>query len=618
MTGLATSGGDIDAETVVLAAGLWTSELARLAGGSVALMPAEHMWVMTEVTPLAVETQPFIRDLDGFLYVRHYRGRLVIGAFEPDGRPLAPAGITTGGFAELGPDWDHIAPVLGQARRRIPGLEGLGFEQFLRAPESFTPDANFQLGPLPEVPGLFVAAGLNSQGIIFGPGVGRAAAEWILAGHPTMDLAEVDVSRTGSWASQRRWLGERTVESLGSLYDMHWPGKQPKTARGLRRLPLHDAYRAAGAAFGQVGGWERPLYFEPGVVDPEIGYDYREPSWFPAVRAEVEATRNGVALYDLTTYSKFLVQGPVALAGLQRLATSDVDVEVGRIVYTVLANERGGIEMDPTITRLGPSIFLVLAPTLYQRRTLGLLRAGLPVDAVVTDVTSGFATLHVAGPRSRELLARLTDEDLTTEAWPFLRAREIEVGRATGWAFRVSFTGELGWELMVPTELAADLYDQVVAAGADLGLRPAGSFAFEAARVERGFRSWGHDIGPLEDPFSSGIGFAVSRRKAADYVGREALERLRGVVEPERRLVSVHAPTAVLWHGESMLRDGARVGFVTSASIAPTLGGSVGLAWIHGPIDGEWQVEVRAEAVPCRVSVEPFYDPRGERLRTIG
>ena len=254
VTGLATSGGDIDAETVVLAAGLWTSELARLAGGSVALMPAEHMWVMTEETPLAVETQPFIRDLDGFLYVRHYRGRLVIGAFEPDGRPLAPAGITTGGFAELGPDWDHIAPVLGQARRRIPGLEGLGFEHFLRAPESFTPDANFQLGPLPEVPGLFVAAGLNSQGIIFGPGVGRAAAAWILAGHPTMDLAEVDVARTGSWASQRRWLRERTVESLGSLYDMHWPGKQPKTARGLRRLPLHDAYRAAGAAFGQVGG----------------------------------------------------------------------------------------------------------------------------------------------------------------------------------------------------------------------------------------------------------------------------------------------------------------------------------------------------------------------------
>ena len=284
-----------------------------------------------------------------------------------------------------------------------------------------------------------------------------------------MDLAEVDVSRMGAWASQRRWLHERTVESLGSLYDMHWPGKQPKTARGLRRLPLHDAHRAAGAAFGQVGGWERPLWFEPGVIEPEIRYDYRAPSWFPAVREEVEATRNGVALYDLTTYSKFLVQGPGAVAGLQRLATSDMDVEVGRIVYTVLANERGGIEMDPTITRLGASTFLVLAPTLSQRRTMGLLRGGLPDDAVVTDVTSGFATLHVAGPRSRELLARLTDEELSTEAWPFLRACQIEVGRVTGWAFRVSYTGELGWELMVSTELVADLYEHLVAAGRTSG-----------------------------------------------------------------------------------------------------------------------------------------------------
>jgi 4-methylaminobutanoate oxidase (formaldehyde-forming) len=292
-----------------------------------------------------------------------------------------------------------------------------------------------------------------------------------------------------------------------------------------------------------------------------------------------------------------------------------MDVEVGRIVYTVLANERGGIEMDPTITRLGASTFLVLAPTLSQRRTMGLLRGGLPADAVVTDVTAGFSTLHVAGPRSRELLARLTDEDLSTEAWPFLQAREFEVGRVTGWAFRVSYTGELGWELMVSTELVADLYEHLVAAGADLGLRQAGSFAFEAARLERGFRAWGHDIGPLDDPFAAGLGFTVSRRKAAEYVGREALEGLRANPELERRLVSVHAPDAVLWHGESMLRDGERVGFVTSASIAPTLGGSVGLAWIHGPADGAWQVEVRGEPAPCRVRGDPFYDAGGARLR---
>jgi 4-methylaminobutanoate oxidase (formaldehyde-forming) len=621
VTGLVTTAGEVEAEVVVLAAGLWTSELARLADASVALYPAEHVWVMTDETPVATPDLPFFRDLDGYLYIRHHGGRFVVGAFEPNGRPWAPARVPTTGFVELGPDWDHIAPVLAATWARVPALQDLGFGHFLRGPESFTPDANFQLGFVPEVPGLFVAAGLNSQGIIFGPGVGKAAAEWILAGHMTMDLVEVDVARTGRWASQRRWLHERTVESLGGLYAMHWPGKQPETARGLRRLPLDTAYRAAGAAMGQVGGWERPLWFEPGSAPdgPAFGYSYVSPSWFPAVRDEVRATREGVALYDLTTYAKFEVAGPGALAGLQRLVTSDLDVAPGRIVYTVIANERGGIELDPTITRIGDDRFLVLAPTVTQRRTEGLLRNGLPPDAVVTDVTSAWATLHLAGPRSRDLLARLTDEDVSAAAWPFLEGRWIEVGRGRALALRVSFTGELGWELLVPTEFVADLREHILLAGNDFALRHAGAFAFEAARLERGFRSWGHDMGPLDDPFAAGLGFVVSRRKAADHVGRDALQQARAVADADRprRLVSLHAPDAVLWHGESVLRGDERVGHVTSASIAPTLGGSVALAWVHGPLDGgDWCVESGGEAAPCRISLEPFYDPRGERLRS--
>jgi 4-methylaminobutanoate oxidase (formaldehyde-forming) len=326
-----------------------------------------------------------------------------------------------------------------------------------------------------------------------------------------------------------------------------------------------------------------------------------------------------VALYDLTTYAKFEVAGPGALAGLQRLVTSDVDVASGRIVYTIVADENGGILMDPTVTRLGDDRFLVLAPTVAQRRTEGLLRNGLPADAVVTDVTSGWATLHLAGPRSRELLSRLTDSDVSGEAWPFLHGETIDVARAKALALRVSFTGELGWELLVPTEFVADLYEHIVRAGADLGLRHAGAFAFEAARLERGFRSWGHDMGPLDDPFAVGLGFAISRRKAADFVGREALERSRELpdTERERRLVSLHAPSCVLWHGESVLRGTERAGHVTSASIAPTLGGSVALAWIHGSADGDdWCVEIAGDPAPCRLSVEPFYDPRGERLRS--
>ncbi len=614
VVGAETGRGGIDAEHVVLAAGLWTSELARLAGASVSLYPAEHVWVMTEEAEGAHEELPFLRDLDGYLYVRHYRGRYLVGAFEPKGKPLAPDLVSTDGFVELGPDWDHFAPVLASARHRVPELESIGFSHFLRAPESFTPDGNFQLGQLPEVPGLWVAAGMNSQGIIYAPGVGMALAEWIVEGHPTMDLAEVDVARMGRWASNRRWLRERTVESLGSLYEMHWPGKQPVTARGVRRIPLYERFRAAGAAFGQAAGWERANWFEPDMVDPDVRYDFDEPSWFPALREEVRATREGVALYDLSTYSKFLVRGPAALSGLERMCASRVDVPVGRIVYTVMCNERGGIEMDPTVTRWEEDRFLVLAPTVEQRRTEMLLRRGLPSGAVVTDVTSGWATLHLAGPRSRELLERLTDEDLSNGAFPYLTARKIDVGNAIVWAFRVSYTGELGWELVAPTELATDLYGRIIEAGADLELRHAGAFAFDAARIERGFRSWGHDMGQLDDPFAAGLGFAV--RSEADYVGREALERLRSQT-PERRLGSVHVPDAVLWHGESLLRDGDRVGYLTSASIAPTLGGSAALAWARGDIEGgEWAVEVRAEPVPARVQFQPFYDPRGERARS--
>ncbi|MEP6476225.1 MAG: FAD-dependent oxidoreductase [Actinomycetota bacterium] len=616
VSGVQTSRGQIGAETVVLACGLWTSELARRAGASVALYPAEHVWVMTEEAQGADERLPFLRDLDGYLYIRHYRGRYLVGAFEPRGKPLPVGRITTGGFAELGPDWEHFAPVLANARQRVPELETIGFSHYLRAPESFTPDANFQLGYLPEAPGLFVAAGFNSQGIIFGPGAGRAAAEWIVAGHPTMDLTEVDVSRMGAWATQRAWLHERTVESLGGLYEMHWPAKQPVTARGLRHIPLFAQLRAAGAAMGQAAGWERANWFERRGLDPEVRYDFENPSWFAAIREEVQATREGVALYDLSTYAKFLVQGPQALEELQRLCTSNLDVAVGRIVYTLLCNERGGIEMDPTVTRLAEDRFLVLAPTLHQRRTQMLLRNGLPAGATVTDVTSGWATLHLAGPRSRELLARLADEDLGNEAFAFLTAKEIEVARARVWAYRVSFTGELGWELSVPTEFVADLYEHVVAAGADLELRHAGAFAFDAARTERGFRSWGHDVGPLDDPFQSGLGFAVSRKKRDDFVGRAALERLRDA-EPGRRLVSVHAPDAALWHGESLLQGERRAGHLTSGAIAPTLGGSAGLAWVHGDMTGEgWGVEIRGEVVPATIQLDPFYDPHGERLRS--
>jgi 4-methylaminobutanoate oxidase (formaldehyde-forming) len=618
VTGVETDKGVVDAETVVLAGGLWTSELARLAGTSVALYPAEHVWVMTDAVPGADERFPFLRDLDGYFYVRHHAGHLVVGAFEPKGKPKAPKDVPTSGFVEFGEDWEHLAPVLAAARERLPVLHTVGFEHYLRAPESFSPDANLHLGEFPEVRGLFVAAGLNSQGIIFGPGVGKALAEWIVEGHPTMDLTDVDIARSGRWANNRAWLHEKTHETLGRLYAMHWPALRSDFGRGVRRTPFLPQLRDAGGAIGEAAGWERAAWFEPGASDEPVWiYDFDRPSWFGPVGEEMRAARTGVALFDLSTYAKFLVQGPEAVAGLQRLCTSDVDVAIGRVVYTLLCNERGGIEMDPTVTRLAEDRFLVLAPTLYQRRTEMLLRNGLPAGATVTDVTSAYATLHIAGPQSRSVLGALTDQDLSNAAFPFLSAREIDLAWAKALALRVSFTGELGWELLVPTEFAADVFDKVVGAGAPHEIRLAGAFAFDALRLERGFRSWGHDMGSLDDPYAVGLGFAVRGEKEG-FVGKDELARLKDR-RRDRELVSVKldGPAPMLWHGEPVVMGEDRIGYVTSAGYGHHLGTAVGLAWIHGVMatDLPVSVEIRGTRARATISREPFYDPKGTRLR---
>jgi heterotetrameric sarcosine oxidase gamma subunit len=618
VTGVVTDRGTIECEAAVIASGLWSSELARLVGAPVPLYPAEHVWVMTEESPTADERLPVLRDLDGYLYIRHYRGRYLVGAFEPRGKPRGPRDIPTDGFVEFGADWEHFEPVLAKARERLPELRTIGFSHYLRAPESFTPDANFHLGEVPEAPGLWIAAGFNSQGIIYGPGAGKALAEWLLEGRPTMDLTEVDVARTGSWSNNRAWLHDKTYETLGRLYAMHWPGLHSDVGRDVRRVPLSERLRAAGAAFGEAAGWERAAWFEPGATEsPTWGYDFDRPSWHDAVGEESRACRESVALFDLSTYAKFIVQGPDAVAGMRRLCASEVDVEQGRVVYTLLCNPHGGVEMDPTVTRLGEDRFLVVAPTLYQRRTEWLLRRGLPDGVAVTDVTSGYGVIHVAGPRSRELLSRVTDADLGNEAFGFLRSREVEVGYAKAWALRVSYTGELGWELYTPTEFATGVYDRLVAAGADLGLRHAGAFAFDALRLERGFRSWGHDVGAVDDPFSGGLGFAVHLDGGREFVGAEALASLREAPR-ERRLVSVRIedPTAMLWHGESVVDGERRIGHVTSGGYGHTLGRPVGLAWVHGDVPERAEIEIRARRVPATLSAAPFYDPKGERART--
>ncbi len=617
--GVRTDRGDIEAETVVLACGLWTRDLAATVGVPVPLYAAEHVHVSTEPIEGAHDLLPLVRGLDGSFYARHHAGGLMIGAFEPNGRPRSTASIPDEwAFGEFGPDWEHFAPTRANATRRIPALEEAEFTRFLRAPESFTPDVNFSLGQTAEVRNLFVAAGFNSQGIIYSPGAGRALAEWIREGAPTFDASEVDVRRFASSQANERYLHERTKEALGRLYAMHWPNLQATTARGIRRSPLYDRLDAAGACFGELNQWERPMWFAPPGARPEYAYSFGRQNWFPHAAEEHRAAREAVALFDLSSFAKIEVKGADALPLLQRECTNDVDIGVGRLVYTLFLNLRGGIENDGTVTRLAADRFLVITPTATQHRTLEWLRAeGDGRTVSIDDGTSAFATIALMGPRSRELLGRLTAADLSNEGFPFFSAQEIEVASAPVLAIRASFVGELGWELYVPSEFAVHVYDAIVEAAKGFGLRHAGYHALDSLRIEKGFVHVGHDVGPTDDPFSAGLGHVVNLGK--DFVGAEAARRANDTPGSHRLAsLTLDDPEPVLLHGESVIADGKIVGTVMSAAYAHTIGAAVGLAMVEASVVADEtpvQVDVAGEMVKATLSVGPLYDPSGARMR---
>ena len=620
VTGVRSDRGDIDAGTVVLACGLWTRDLAATVGVPVPLYAAEHVHVSTEPIEGAHELLPLVRGLDGSFYARHHAGGLMIGAFEPNGRPRSTDSIPDDwAFGEFGPDWEHFAQTRANAMRRIPTLERAEFTRYLRAPESFTPDVNFCLGEAAEIRDLYVAAGFNSQGIIYGPGAGRALAEWIREGAPTFDASEVDVRRFARTQSNARYLHERTKEALGRLYAMHWPGLQTVTARDVRRSPLYERLASAGACFGELAQWERANWFAPPGVEPVDRYSFGRQNWFPYAAEEHTAAREAVALFDLTSFAKIEMTGRDALPLLQHVSTNDVDVPVGKVVYTLFLNGRGGIENDGTVTRLGEDRYLVITPSATQHRTLEWLRShGRGLSVSTADVTSAAATLAVMGPRSRELLSRLTSADLSNEAFPFFTSNEIQVGNAPALAIRASFVGELGWELYVPSEFAVHVYDAVVDAGVDLGLRHAGYQALDSLRIEKGFVHVGHDVGPTDDPYTAGLGHVVTLDK--EFIGVEAARAAKEAPRP-RRLVSLRLeePEPILLHGESVISDGRIVGAVMSGAYGHTLGAAAGLAMVETSVISDEEstvpVDLAGSMVKATLSPRAFYDPSGSRMR---
>ena len=628
VSGVTSEAGPIRAPVVVNCGGMWARDIGGWVDATVPLHAAEHFYLLTE--PLAGLTPglPVLRDADACSYFKEDTGKLLVGWFEPRAKPWGMSGIPESfSFETLPEDLAHIEPLFAAAMRRVPALEGAGVQVFFNGPESFTPDDRYLLGETPEVRGLYVAAGFNSIGIQSAGGAGKVLADWIVDGYAPMDLWDVDIRRVMPFQRNKKYLRDRTVESLGLLYAMHWPFRQSESARGVRKSALHDRLAARGACFGEVAGFERPNWFAPAGVEPQYQYSYARQNWFEYSAAEHRGVRERVGLFDQSSFAKFVLEGRDAAAVLNRICAAQVGVTPGKIVYTQWLNERGGIEADVTVTCESPERYLIVTACASQTRDLAWLRRHIPAaaHAVAVDVSAGYAVLGLMGPQSRQLLAGLTDADLASEAFPFGSSRIIDLAYARVRASRITYVGELGWELYVTSDCVQSVYEEIIGAGVGCGLVHAGYHAMNSLRMEKGYRHFGHDIGEEDTPLEAGLGFAVSFDKPGGFIGREALlaQREQGV---RRRLVNfrLEASEPLLYHNEPIWRDGRIVGRLTSGMFGHTVGAPLGMGYVEnegGAVSAEWvaagryELEVAAVRLPAIASLRPFYDPTGLRVR---
>ncbi|MFY9773022.1 MAG: FAD-dependent oxidoreductase [Trebonia sp.] len=630
VTGVHTDRGDIEAEIVVNCAGQWAKQVGAMCGVTVPLHSAEHFYVVTERIDGAHRDLPVLRDPDGYTYFKEEVGGLVVGGFEPEAKPwVAPDELPYPfEFRLLDEDWDHFAILMDSAIARIPVLAETGIKKFYNGPESFTPDNQFILGEAPELRNFFVGAGFNSVGIASAGGAGRALAEWIIEGEPSLDLSAVDIRRFARFNGNNQWLHDRVSEVLGLHYAVPWPNRELATARPFRRSPVYHLLKQANACFGSRMGWERANYFAPPGQDAAIAYGWGQQSWQPWSNAEQRAARGSVALFDQTSFSKYLITGRDAEQALQWLCTADVGVEPGRTVYTGMLNARGTYEADITVTRLSAHEFLLVSSAASTERDKDHITRRMPAGchASLADVTSAYAVYGVMGPRSRELLSRLSRSDFSDKAFPFSTSREIDLGYATVRATRITYVGELGWELYVPAEFAVGAYEDLTDAGAGLGLVNAGYYAIESMRLEKAYRAFGRELTADYNPVEAGLTFACKLNTDISFLGREPVEKARAD-GPRRRLVSLVLPDpdVMIWGGELVLRDGIAVGQVTSGAWGEAVRGCVGLAYIRHP-DGDvlirdmvragtYEVNVGGRLYPATVHLRPPYDPEGERVK---
>ncbi len=626
--GVRTPDGEITAEVVVLCPGMWGREVGLMAGVDLPLQAAEHYYLISESIEGLHKELPILRDPGRAAYAREEAGKLMLGFFEPVAAPWGVDGISENFcFDEIQPDWERMEPYIERGMERLPILMDTGIRQFFCGPESFTPDHNYLMGRAPFKRNLFVACGFNSLGILSGGGAGYVMAHWINDGIQPMDIWDVDVRRIQPCHNNKSYIVDRTVESLGIAYQMHWPNRQWETARNVKQSVLHDRLAAVGAVFGESAGWERPNWYAEGDQEAAYVYDFGRQNWFENNRREHLAVREAVGVFDQSSFSKLLVQGRDAERVLNRIATANVAVPVGKVIYTQFLNVRGGVEADLTITRLAEDRYLIVTAAFTQTHVHAWIAENTPDDAVcvITDITGAWAMLNVQGPNSRALLSAISSADFSNDAFPFGTMQTIETGYQHAMAVRISYAGELGWELYVPTEMVSAVYDRLVAAGADHGLRHCGYHTLNTLRIEKAYREWAHDMGPLDTLLEAGLGFTAAWDKPGGFIGREALLAQRDAGPLKTRLVQflLQDPEPVLGHNEPILRDGQPVGYTASSAYAHTLGGCAAMGYIKcaGGVDndyvnaGTYTIEQANRAYSAIASLTPLYDPKNTRPR---
>lgn len=619
--------GDIACEKVVNCAGQWARQVGAMAGINVPLQPVKHQYIVTEKVPGLSTDAPTIRDPDRRTYFKEEVGGLVMGGYEPNPQPWTTGDVPDDwAFRLFDDDFDHFEQHMVEAIARIPALEKVGVKQMINGPESFTPDGNFILGVAPECRNMFVGAGFNAFGIASGGGAGWVLAQWVVDGEAPLDLWVVDIRRFSAMHRDRQWVLDRTLEAYGKHYTIAFPHEEYVSGRPRLVSPLYERLKAHGAVFGSKLGWERPNWFAPDGTEPKDVYSMGRQNWFSAVGEEHRHVREAVGIFDQSSFAKYEMAGPDAGKALDWICANDVARPAGRLTYTQLLNSRGGIEADLTVARLSDDRFYIVTGTGFRTHDLGWIADHVPagLDATLTDVTEDFGTLSLMGPKARDVLAAVTEADVSNAGFPFGHVREIAIAGERVRALRVTYVGELGWELHVPIGATGVVFDALMAAGAPLGIRPVGYRALESLRLEKGYRAWGSDITPNDTPFEAGLGWAVKLRKDTDFLGRSALEGAKD--EPRRKAFAgftVDDPEIVLVGRETILRDGEPVGYLTSGGYGYTLAKNIGYGYVRRAegIDdaflrsGRYELVVAMERTPATIHLEPLYDPAGVRVK---